>query len=256
MSNITSFIASRIFDIFFCTLIYFFNMKITDWSIDDRPREKMLMHGEETLSNAELLAILINTGQQGRTAVDIAREILDRCHGSLERLHHELLPLSDHKETLRGIGPAKGCTLRAALELGRRLEKERQLNKFPALTLNGSDALFALFDQQLSHLDHEELWAVYASRSGRILQTVLIGEGGIDGAPADVRKIVRPALQYQATNVALCHNHPHSLPHPSQADLDVTRQVAQALALFNISLVDHVIIADGTFYSFRANGNL
>ncbi len=231
-------------------------MKITDWSLDDRPREKMMAHGEETLSNAELLAILINTGQQGRTAVDIARDVLNTCDGSLERLHHALMPSPEHKETLKGIGPAKSCTLRAALELGRRLEKERQLNRLQSLTLSGSDALFALFDQQLSHIDHEELWAVYASRSGRILQKVLIGEGGVDGAPADIRKIVRPALQYMASNVALCHNHPHSIARPSQQDREVTRQAVKALALFDIQLVDHIIIADGSFYSFRANGEL
>lgn len=231
-------------------------MKITDWSLDDRPREKMLQFGEEVLSNAELLGILINSGQQGRTAIDIARDILERCNGSLERLHNELLPTSEKRDALKGVGPARSCTIRAALELGRRLETERQLNKLQNLTLSGSDAIFAMFDQQLSHLDHEELWAVYASRSGRVLQKVLIGEGGVSGAPADVRKIVRPALQYMASCVALCHNHPHSLPRPSQADLDITRQTVQALALFDIHLIDHVIIADGRMYSFRANGDL
>lgn len=231
-------------------------MKITDWSLDDRPREKMLQFGEEVLSNAELLGILINSGQQGRTAIDIARDILERCNGSLERLHNELLPTSEKRDALKGVGPARSCTIRAALELGRRLEKERQLNKLQNLTLSGSDAIFAMFDQQLSHLDHEELWAVYASRSGRVLQKVLIGEGGVSGAPADVRKIVRPALQYMASCVALCHNHPHSIPHPSQADRDITRQTVQALALFDIQLIDHVIIADGQMYSFRANGDL
>lgn len=231
-------------------------MKITDWSLDDRPREKMLQFGEEVLSNAELLGILINSGQQGRTAIDIARDILERCNGSLERLHNELLPTSEKRDALKGVGPARSCTIRAALELGRRLETERQFNKLQNLTLSGSDAIFAMFDQQLSHLDHEELWAVYASRSGRVLQKVLIGEGGVSGAPADVRKIVRPALQYMASCVALCHNHPHSIPHPSQADRDITRQTVQALALFDIQLIDHVIIADGQMYSFRANGDL
>lgn len=226
-------------------------MKITDWSLDDRPREKMLQHGEEVLSNAELLGILINSGQQGRTAIDIARDILEKCHGSLERLHYELLPTTEHRDTLKGVGPAKGCTIRAALELGRRLEQERQLNKQQNLTLSGSDTIFALFDQQLSHLDHEELWAIYASRSGRILQKVLIGEGGVDGAAADVRKIVRPALQYMASHVALVHNHPHSQPRPSRADIEVTRQTKEALRLFDISLLDHVIIADGKYFSFR-----
>ena len=231
-------------------------MKITEWSEDDRPREKMLAHGEEMLSNAELLAILINTGQRGRTAVDVAREILEKCHGSLERLHYELLPTSEQRDALRGIGPAKGCTIRAALELGRRLQKEREQNEKRDLVISGSDMIFAEFNQQLSHLDHEELWALYLSRSGRILQKVLIGEGGVDGAAADVRKIARPALQYMASNVALCHNHPHSTPTPSSADRKLTLDTARALALFNIDLVDHVIIADGRYYSMRDLGDL
>ena len=231
-------------------------MKITEWSEDDRPREKMLAHGEEMLSNAELLAILINTGQRGRTAVDMAREILDKCHGSLERLHYELLPTTEQRDALRGIGPAKGCTIRAALELGRRLQKEREQNEKRDLVVSSSDMIFAEFHQQLSHLDHEELWALYLSRSGRILQKVLIGEGGVDGAAADVRKIARPALQYMASNVALCHNHPHSTPTPSSADRRLTLDTARALALFNIQLVDHVIIADGKYYSMRDHGDL
>lgn len=231
-------------------------MKITEWSEDDRPREKMLAHGEEMLSNAELLAILINTGQRGRTAVDVARDILDKCHGSLECLHYELLPTSEQRDALRGIGPAKGCTIRAALELGRRLQKEREQNEKRDLVVSSSDMIFAEFHQQLSHLDHEELWALYLSRSGRILQKVLIGEGGVDGAAADVRKIARPALQYMASNVALCHNHPHSTPTPSSADRRLTLDTARALALFNIQLVDHVIIADGKYYSMRDHGDL
>lgn len=231
-------------------------MKITEWSEDDRPREKMLAHGEEMLSNAELLAILINTGQRGRTAVDVARDILEKCHGSLERLHYELLPTTEQRDALRGIGPAKGCTIRAALELGRRLQKEREQNEKRDLVVSSSDMIFAEFHQQLSHLDHEELWALYLSRSGRILQKVLIGEGGVDGAAADVRKIARPALQYMASNVALCHNHPHSTPTPSSADRRLTLDTARALALFNIQLIDHVIIADGKYYSMRDHGDL
>lgn len=231
-------------------------MKITEWSEDDRPREKMLTHGEEMLSNVELLAILINTGQRGRTAVDMARDILDKCHGSLERLHYELLPTTEQRDALRGIGSAKSCTIRAALELGRRLQKERELSERNNLVISGSDTIFVEFNQELSHLDHEELWALYLSRSGRILQKVLIGEGGVDGAAADVRKIARPALQYMASNVALCHNHPHSATTPSAADRRLTLDTARALALFNIELIDHVIIADGRYYSMRDHGDL
>lgn len=233
-------------------------MKITDWSLDDRPREKMMANGEDILSDAELLAILVNTGQRGRTAVDISRDVLRLCGGSLERLHNVLIPNGDpqSREVLKGIGPAKACTIRAALELGRRLEQEVQLRQLHSQRVTGSDVIFAQFNQQLSYLDHEELWALYTSRNGTILQKVLIGQGGVDNTPGDVRSIVRPALQYMASGVALCHNHPHSGLRPSKADLDLTQAAKQALALFSIELIDHLIIADGKYYSFRDNGDI
>ncbi len=233
-------------------------MKITDWSLDDRPREKMMANGEESLSDAELLAILINTGQQGRTAVDIARDVLHQCGGSLERLHYVLTPNGDpqSQQVLKGIGPAKGCTIRAALELGRRLEKERQMQQLTSQRVTSSDVIFAQFNQQLSYLDHEELWALYTSKNGNILQKVLIGQGGVDSAPGDIRCIVRPALQYMASGVALCHNHPHSGLRPSEADRQLTLNARQALELFHIHLIDHIIIADGRYYSFCENGDL
>lgn len=233
-------------------------MKITDWSLDDRPREKMMANGEASLSDAELLAILINTGQQGRTAVDIAREVLKQCDGSLERLHNVLTPNDDPKsrQLLKGIGPAKGCTIRAALELGRRLEQEMQMRQASSPRVTSSDVIFALLNHQLSHLDHEELWAVYTSKNGTILQKERIGQGGVDAAPGDVRLIVRPALQYLASGVVLCHNHPHSGLKPSLNDRQLTQSVIKALAIFNIQLLDHIIIADGNYYSFRDNGDI
>lgn len=233
-------------------------MKITDWSLDDRPREKMMANGESSLSDAELLAILINTGRQGRTAVDIARDVLRQCGSSLERLHNVLIPNDDpqSRELLKGIGPAKGCTIRAALELGRRLEKEMQLRSLSGLRVTSSEVIFALFNQELSHLDHEELWAIYTSKNGTVLQKVLIGRGGVDAASGDIRGIVRPALQHMASGVALCHNHPHSGLQPSKADRVLTQTAQQALALFSIQLLDHIIIADGRYYSFRDNGDL
>lgn len=218
----------------------------------------MMANGEGSLSDAELLAILINTGQQGRTAVDIGRDVLKQCGGSLERLHNVLIPNDDpqSRDVLKGIGPAKGCTIRAALELGRRLEKEMQLRKLHAQRITGSDVVFALFNQELSHLDCEELWAVYTSRNGSVLQKVQISQGGVDATLGDIRRIVRPALQYLASGVALCHNHPHSGLKPSPADLKLTADAQKALALFNIKLLDHIIIADGQYYSMRDNGDL
>jgi len=234
-------------------------MVITDWSLEDRPREKMMANGEDSLTDTELLAILINTGQKGRTAVDIAREVLQQCHGDLETLHYELLP--DQQDThrsaiLKGIGPAKGCTIRAALELGRRMEKQRQIKELNAEIITSSETLFAQFNHQMTALDHEELWAIYTSKNGKVLQRLQIGVGGTDSASADVKKICRPAIQYMASGCALCHNHPHSNLRPSRADRDLTRIASDALALFGVRLIDHIIIADGRYYSFRDNGDL
>ena len=233
-------------------------MTVKDWALEDRPREKMMANGEESLTDAELLAILINTGQKGRTVLDIARDVLAQCPGDLEKLHFALIPSDDgsNHEVLKGIGPAKACTIRAALELGRRMEHQRQVNLLNAQIISGSDTIFAQFDKQMSLLDHEELWALYMSKNGKILAREEIGVGGTDSASADIKKIVRPALQYMASNVALCHNHPHSACRPSRADRQMTAAAQQALALFGVRLLDHIIIADSQYYSFRDNGDL
>lgn len=234
-------------------------MVITDWALEDRPREKMMANGEDSLTDAELLAILINTGQKGKTAVDIAREILQQCHGDLETLHYQLQPNHDdakHMQVLKGIGPAKGCTIRAALELGRRMETQRMVKNLNAKYITSSEAIFAQFNQQMTALDHEELWAIYTSKNGKVLHRMEIGVGGTDSASADVKKICRPAIQYMASGVALCHNHPHSNCRPSRADRELTEVAQQALLLFGVKLLDHVIIADGKYYSFKDNGDI
>lgn len=234
-------------------------MVITEWALEDRPREKMMANGEESLTDAELLAILINTGQQGKTAVDIAREVLQACNGDLDTLHYRLNPNYENekgRQTLRGIGPAKSCTIRAALELGRRMAKQQEIKRLNAVTVDGSDKIFAQFNEQLSFLDHEELWGIYMAKNGKILQRVQLSVGGTDAATADIKKIVQPAIQYMASNVALCHNHPHSTCRPSRADIELTKMAQQALQLFNVRLLDHVIIADGTYYSMRDNGDI
>lgn len=220
----------------------------------------MIANGEESLTDAELLAILINTsGQQGRTAVDMARDILHACQGDLDTLHYRLNPNYENeagRAALKGIGPAKSCTIRAALELGRRMGRQQDIKRRDAVIVDSSVKIFAQFNEQLSVLDYEELWGLYMAKNGKILQRVQLSVGSTDGAAADVKKIVQPAIQYMASNVALCHNHPHSNNRPSRADLELTRTAQQALALFNVRLLDHVIIADGQYYSMHDNGDL
>lgn len=233
-------------------------MTIHDWATTDRPREKMMANGADSLSEAELLAILINTGQKGLTAVDIARNLLTSCHNSLVELTRAIMTNddTDSQNKLKGLGTAKICTIQAALELGRRKAKEEEVSRLNAQIINNSRAVFAQFNNTLSDLDHEELWAVYMSKSGKILLRKCISEGGVDFAGADIKKIVRPAIEHMASHVALCHNHPHSTTRPSKADKETTQKVKEALALFEINLLDHVIIADGRYYSFADNADL
>lgn len=233
-------------------------MTIHDWATADRPREKMMANGADSLSEAELLAILINTGQKGLTAVDIARNLLSSCHNSLEEVSHAIMTHDEEESQskLRGLGLAKICTIQAAFELGRRKAKEEEISRLNAQIINSSRSVFAQFNNALSDLDHEELWAIYTSKNGKILLRKCISEGGVDFAGADIKKIVRPAIEYMASYVALCHNHPHSTTRPSKPDRDLTKKVKEALALFDINLLDHIIIADGRYYSFADNAEL
>lgn len=233
-------------------------MTIHDWATADRPREKMMANGAESLSDTELLAILISTGQKGLSAVDIAKNLLTKCHNSLIELSRAIIHHndSDSNEMLKGIGPAKLCILQAAFELGRRKQKEAEIAELSTQTINNSKAIFVQFNQLLSDLDHEELWALYMSKNGKILSRQCISIGGVDCTSADVKKIVRPAIEQMASFVALCHNHPHSSTRPSKPDRNMTESVKSALALFDIRLLDHVVIADGKYYSFADHGEL
>lgn len=239
-------------------------MNITEWAEEDRPREKMMANGAASLSDAELLAILIRTGRAAnpntntpaQTALDLGRNLLSKTSNSLVELSQILLQGEDAEQNalLKGIGPAKACTIQAALELGKRMHKELALRQLDNERITSSDAVFAHFNHQLSSLDYEELWALYCSNNGKILHKHRISEGGITFSGADIKKVLRPAIEYMASRVALCHNHPHSAARPSQADKEVTAAIASALKLIDVQLVDHVIIADGRYFSFADNG--
>lgn len=233
-------------------------MIITEWAEQDRPREKMMANGAASLTEAELLAILINTGQKGKTAVDLARDLLQHCNGSLVTLSHTMLHGSDEDRLtlLKGIGPAKMCHIQAALELGRRRQQEEEREALRDFRITTPKQLFSLFNSHLSGLDHEELWAVYCSRNGKILYKCRISEGGVSYSGADIKKICRPAIEYMATYVGLCHNHPSSDPKPSVPDHEVTFRVQTALKLLDVTLLDHIIIACNRYYSFKEDGKL
>lgn len=232
-------------------------MNIKEWAQQDRPREKMQSEGPAALSDAELLAILLRVGRQGRTAVDLARDVLKACNNSLLELGRVLLSGAEAKKAFKGLGAAKICAIQAALELGRRRAREEELKRVgDAEIVNCSQAVFAQFGHYLSDLDHEELWALYLSGGGKILHRACISRGGVNFSAADVRTIMRPALEYMATHIAICHNHPHGSLNPSSQDREVTRKLREAFKLFDMRLLDHLIVSDGQYYSMADNGDL
>jgi len=226
-------------------------MKIKDWAAEDRPREKLATKGIDALSNAELLAILLRSGTPEKTAVALAQEVLQSCDNSLTKLGR--MSLSD-LQRFEGLGTTKAASVLAALELGRRRAQSAILEESYLIT--DSTKVFQYFHNQLADLAHEELWALYLSKGAKILHARRISSGGTDFSGADIKMIVLPALQYMASSVALCHNHPHGRPQPSHADQETTRKVTEALRLFDIRLLDHIIIADHQYYSFVDNGQL
>ena len=223
---------------------------IKSWAADDRPREKMMSKGKSALSNAELIAILIGSGQGGRSAVALAREVLNGCDNNLALLASlSLEELTRHK----GIGEAKAVSILAACELGRRRAKEMPEER---LAIDSAEAVYNLMHPQLQDKDIEEAWIVLLNQRFRLIKTRLISRGGITETAVDVRLILREALLANATVVALCHNHPSGNAKPSHDDDHLTDCVKRACDLMRIHLLDHVIITDGQYYSYHEHGKL
>lgn len=223
---------------------------IKAWAEDDRPREKFLLKGKQSLSNAELLAILIATGTRNESAVDLARKILLLTSDNLNELGK--LTVNDLKK-VKGIGQAKALTIAAALELGRR-RKEEDAKEVKIIT-SSRDA-FNYFDPLLSDLPHEEFWILLLARNRKVLTRIKISEGGIAGTVVDTKIIMKHALENLASYIVLCHNHPSGNLNPSDADLSITKKLVQAAKTLDMDVVDHIIVANNKYYSFSDNGNI
>lgn len=223
---------------------------IREWSAADRPREKLMEQGRRALTDAELLGILIGSGSAEETAVELCRRILKDVNNSLDRLSKlEVKDLCTYK----GIGEAKAITIIAALELGRR-RKEEALTERPVL--NSSKRVYEYFRAKLQDLPHEEFWVIYLNTACKVVESQLIGRGGNDFTPVDVRVILRYALQCNAHSMILVHNHPSGSLQPSQADRTLTRKVCEAATAIDIKVNDHLIFTDTSYYSFRDEGLL
>lgn len=223
---------------------------IKQWAKDDRPREKLLSKGSAALSNSELLAILILNGSGGKSAVELAQDVLRLGKDNL----NELGKLSIKELTkIKGIGEAKAITIAAALELGRRRQAVASLEK-PIVKTSADVATY--LQASLRDYKHEVFAVIYLNRSNKINDFKIISEGGITGTVADPRIILKKALEQDAVSIILCHNHPSGSLKPSKADEELTYKIKEAAKYFDIKVLDHLIVGDDGYYSFADEGIL
>lgn len=224
------------------------NISIKNWALDDRPREKMLAKGPESLSNSELLGILIASGNKEKSALDLAKEVLRLGKDNLS----ELGKISTRElMKIKGIGLAKAITISAALELGRRREAASSLEK----TIIKESRDIAKYLQALfKDYKHEVFAVLFLNRANKVNHFEIISEGGITGTIADPKVILKKALETDATSIILSHNHPSGSLKPSRADEALTIKIKEAAKLLDINVIDHIIVSDEGYYSFADEG--
>ena len=240
-------------------------LNIKQWAEEDRPREKLVAKGVEALSNAELLAILIGSGNTEESAVELMRRLLADCGNSLNTLGKMSLDkltgtVSQSEEgrvrpvrRYKGLGVAKAVTIMAACELGKRRMQEEVAER---KQIRSSEDLYRYYLPLMQDLQHEECHVLLLNQACRILENVLVSKGGLTETAVDIRLILRMALLRQATVIALCHNHPSGNARPSGEDNRLTDRLAQACKMMNIHFLDHVIVTDGKYYSYRDEGTI
>ena len=225
-------------------------LSINQWAPEDRPREKMIEKGAAALSDAELLAILIGSGNTEESAVELMRRLLLSCDNNLNTLAKwEVCDYSRFK----GMGPAKSITVMAALELGKRRKLQ---NIRERLRITCSKDIYEIFQPLMCDLAQEEFWVLLLNQATKLIDKIRISSGGIDGTYADVRSILREALMQRATQIAVVHNHPSGNIQPSQPDRTLTEHMRNEADTMNIRLIAHVIVCEDGFYSFADEGLL
>ena len=220
---------------------------IKSWAEEDRPREKMILKGRASLTDAELLAILLGSGSRDETAVGLARRILSDIK-SLDILGKKPL---EHFMQYRGIGEAKAITIAAALELGRRRQAASPKEK---VKITSSELAFKHLGPRLSDLPYEEFWILLLSQRNTVLAQEKISQGGMSATIVDPKLIFSCALRHSASAIILFHNHPSGLCNPSQEDILLTDKLVQGGKVMSIRVNDHIIVGDDTYYSFRDEG--
>ena len=225
-------------------------LNINQWAEEDRPRERLMQQGAEALSNAELMAILIGSGSPKESAVDLMKRVLADCHNNLNTLG---------KMTIRelcqynGIGEAKAISILAACELGKRRQMETPEER---PDLGTATRIYNHMHPVMQDLDVEEFWLLLMNQNYRLIRKVRISHGGITEVAVDIRIIMREAVTANATIIAVCHNHPSGNLRPSQQDSQLTSSIKAACDVMRIHFLDHVIITDGSYYSYRESGRL
>lgn len=225
-------------------------LNINQWAEEDRPREKLMRQGAESLTNAELLAILIGSGSAEQSAVDLMKDILSDCNNNLNTLGKMTI---SQLQRYKGMGPAKAITILAACELGKR----RQLSKpEERLELGSATAIYNYMHPKMQDLDVEESWILLMNQAFKLIKAVRLSHGGISETAVDVRVIMKEAVLSNATVLALTHNHPSNNANPSRNDDRLTERIRKASDIMRIYFLDHVIITDGRYYSYREQGRL
>ncbi|NLD23684.1 MAG: DNA repair protein RadC [Bacteroidales bacterium] len=224
-------------------------LSIKQWAEEDRPREKLLLKGVSSLSDSELIAILIGSGNKEESAVELAKRILLESNNDLNILAR--LGVTDLVNYFKGIGDAKAITIIAALELGRRRKTSERTER---RKITSSRIAYEEFVPLLTDLNHEETWVLLTDRSNKVVSTLQVSRGGISGTVVDIRLILREALNKYASGIFLGHNHPSENCRPSPQDQQITKKLKEAARWMDIVLLDHIIVCGDRYFSFADEG--
>jgi DNA repair protein RadC len=224
------------------------NSSIKSWAMEDRPREKMLQRGCDALTDAELIAILLATGTREMSAVELARTMLEQIGGFGKVARSSIKELTK----IKGIGEVKALTLTAAFELGKRKAREEVF----ATSFTNSELAARYLIEKIGSCEQEVFYILYLDRKNAIKSETLLSKGTISSTVVDIRLLYKEAVQQAASSIIVAHNHPSGNLTPSQADIDITHKIKEAGKLFDITLLDHVIVSQKGFYSFADNGKI
>lgn len=223
-------------------------LPISLWAEDDRPREKLLKKGRSALSDAELIAILLRSGTMSVSAVDIAKNILAASSNSL--LNLSKLSVNDLIK-FKGIGEAKAISIVAALELGRR----RNISETPEVKrITCSNDVFDFIKADLSDLKHEEFWIILLNRANQVIKKIAVSTGGLAATVVDPKRIFNIAVENNTSSIILCHNHPSGIVNPSEQDKKITSKITECGILLEIHVLDHIIVGENSYFSFKDEG--